>query len=273
MKRTLTLIAFVAVCCAMAVSCKNAKNAAPTPEEIQAQKVSLADSVLAEIDAIVDEYINASEHSFRFTDFGISETEKMVKPDYLLDLSFAGTLVSKSQKANALAFYFADLPVREIYDLQVKEAKEVIAKLAVEINHPIDEGSIFDFNKPASEKIKSYYELCKERGELASFWQFQNALIIETAYIIAQNPELFFSKITEEQWQSFIKRANEKNKAIGELAKYDEEMAAILEIFNQTKAIASKEEKVMLDSSFELTKQFTIANKDRYIAKRNALLQ
>jgi len=157
--------------------------------------------------------------------------------------------------------------------MPLEETKEVIAKLAVEINYPIDVNVSLNFEMPASEKIKKEYGAFKERGELAYFWQFQNALIIETAYIIAQNPELFFSKITEEQWQSFIKRANEKNKAIGELAKYDEEMAAILEIFNQTKAIASKEEKVMLDSSFELTKQFTIANKDRYIAKRNALLQ
>jgi len=57
---------------------------------------------------------------------------------------------------------------------------------------------------PLSEKIKKEYEACRERGDLAYFWQFQYAIMIETGYIIAHNPELFFSKITEEQWQAFV---------------------------------------------------------------------
>jgi len=154
-----------------------------------------------------------------------------------------------------------------------EEPKDAIAKLAVEINHPVDINITSDFELPASEKIIKEYDACKEQGELAYFWQFQNAMIIETAYIIAQNPELFFNGISEEQWQSFITRANEKNKAMSELAKYDEEMATVLGIFNQTKSIASEEEKVKLNASFELSKQFNIANKDRYITKRNTLLQ
>jgi len=134
MKRTLTLIALVAICCAMMVSCKNTKTTEPTPEEIQAQKVALADSVLAEIDAFADEYMLASDNAFFIADYELTEEEKLVKPDYLLEPSFANTLVTKSQKVNALAFYLADIQVRKLYDMPMEEAKEVIAKLAIELN-------------------------------------------------------------------------------------------------------------------------------------------
>jgi len=124
----------------------------------------------------------------------------------------------------------------------------------------------------ASEKIRKEYEACKERGDLAYFWQFQNAIIAEIVYVIAQNPELFFSKITEEQWQAFVMKTDKKNKAMFELAKYDDEMAVVLEMFNRTRISSSYEEN-QNGIIIEDLKQYWIANKDGFIAKRNALLQ
>jgi len=138
MKRTFQFLAFVAICSAMMVSCKNTKQSEPTLEEIQTQKVALADSVLAKIDAFAGKFIDASEGDFRIVNFELNEEEKMVKPDYLLDPSFANTLVTKSQKVNALAIFLVELTVREIYDMPLEETQEVMAKLAVEIDHPVD---------------------------------------------------------------------------------------------------------------------------------------
>jgi len=273
MKQTFQFLALVAICSAMMVSCKNTKTTEPTPEEIQAQKVALADSVLAQIDAINEDFQKASEESFLLRNFILTEEEKMVKPDYLLDPSFASTLVTKSQKVNALGIYLADMMVRIIYDLPKEEAKEVIAQLAIELNHPIEADFITDSKIPASEKIKREYEECRKCGDLVYFWQLQHAVNTEIAYILAQNPELFFSKITEEQWKAFVKRTTAKTKALRELAKYDEEMAAVFEVFNQTRSFSSDEEYERTNSSIESAKQFRIANKDKYIARRNALLQ
>jgi len=160
MKRTLTLITCAAVCCAMMVSCKNAKTAEPTQEEIQAQKQALADSVLAQIDAIADEYFVVSESAFRIPEFKLSEEEKMVKPDYLLEPSFANTLVTKSQKVNAMAIYIVELAIRKIYDIPMDEAKEVIAKLAVELNYEVPYDDIA--NLPRSEERRVGKE-CRSR--------------------------------------------------------------------------------------------------------------
>ncbi len=272
MKRTFQFFALVAICSAMMVSCKNTKTTEPTPEEIQAQKVALADSVLAEIDAINENFQNASENSFIIKDFILTEEEKMVKPDYLLDPSFASTLVTKSQKVNALGIYLTDITLRIIYDMPLEETKETIAQLALELNHPMDVDFITDYKIPESEKIKREYEECKKRGDLVYFWQLQHAVNTEIAYILAHNPELFFSKITEEQWKAFRKRTTEKTKALRELAKYDEEMAGVLEHCDRTKLLPS-EEYERANSSLESAKQFRIANKDKYIARRNALLQ
>jgi len=272
MKRILSLIAIMAICSAVMVSCKNTKTAEPTPEEIQAQKVALADSVLADIDAFVDEYINASENAFYLKRISLTDEEKMVKPDYLLDPSVANTLVTKSQKVNALAIYILELGIRDIYDMPLDDTKETIAKLALELNHPV-EIDMYDPDVPRLERIRKEYDKCKENGDLAYFWQFQNAAMNATSYILSQNPELFFSKITEEQWQAFCDRRDSRLKAIEELAQYDEEMAQVWEFRNKYRVTASDEERDRKDKSIEAAKQYYSANKDKYATKRNALLQ
>jgi len=273
MKRTLTLIACVAVCCAMMASCKSAKTAEPTSEEIQAQKVALADSVLAEIDALAEQFYDTQSKSFSIKSMKLTDAEKMIKPDYLLNPSVASTLVTKSQKINALAIYFVELSVRMLYEMPCDEVKEVIARLAAEVNHPIEGESLMS-NAPASDKIKREYEICKERGELAYFWQFKDALIVEIDYIMSQNPELFFNNITEEQWQAFHSGRLIRRKAIVELAKYDEEMAIVLNQSDKNKiTVSSDEELKRILQSKDSVKQFRIATKDKYTARRNALLQ
>jgi len=279
MKNTLTLITCIAVCCATMVSCKNnnKKTAAsqPTQEEIQTQKQALADSILAKIDAIVDQFADDRSNAFRFREFELTEEEKMVKPDYLLDPSLASTFVTKSQKMNALAMYLIDNGVRNIYGISREEAREAMTKLAAEVNFPVDQ----DYTRsaaPLSEKTKKFYEAFKERGDIAGFWQLQNAFMTEMSYIVAQNPELFFSKINEEQWQSHMASRNSWRKTVEELAVYDPEMAQILELDKKTRMTPSDEELekvISSNQSIQSVKEYFIANKDKLIARRNALLQ
>jgi len=268
----LFVLTMVAALTTVSCNCSSKKSQEYTQEEVQEMKQALADSVLAQIDSFAEEYFAASETSFFTRSFELSEKEKVVKPDYLLNLTEANDLVTKSQKINALAIYLVDLGVRTIYDMPLDETKEVIAKLAVELNHPTDVIANIE-NVPVTENIKKEYENCRERGDLAYFWQFQDGIITETNYIISQTPELYFSKITEEQWQAYVKRTNEIYKTMRELAKYDKEMAVVLEMFNKNKVISSPEEFAKVTTSIESEKQFRIANKDNFIAKRNALLQ
>jgi len=157
--------------------------------------------------------------------------------------------------------------------MPIEDVKEAIAKLIVELNHPVDANVIAGSEMLPSERTKSLYNTCKERGDLYYFWQFHNAFISETGYIIAQNPELFFSKISDEAWQAFITAIGEKNNAMRELAKYDTEMSTILQMYETSRVCSSDEEMEQVLASIESAKQYYTANKDKYISKRKAFLQ
>lgn len=261
MKRTFYLIALVTICSSMIASCVNNKAKEPAVEEIQQKKQALADSVLAEIDKISEKYVEASATGFRVRGFELTEKEKQIKPDFLLDPALVNTFLTKSQKINAMAIYFVEQGIRKIYDMPQDDATGAIVKLAAELGHPVEK----DFwlsDAPTSEKVKREYASFKEMGDLAYFWQFQNAIILEYDYLVAQNPELFFSKISEEQWQSFYQKRLARLEAIEELAKYDESMAQVWEFINKNRVTASDEERDQENQSIELAKQFRIVHKD-----------
>jgi len=96
-------------------------------------------------------------------------------------------------------------------------------------------------------------------------------MVIETVYILVQNPELYFSKIDEVQFESLDTRWHSIANAIGELAQYDEGMATIANCFL---AFESPDGESDADyATKETALQFLVANKNLKIARRNALLQ
>ncbi len=275
MKNTHILIALVLVAALLMVSCRNNKKIQSqelSQEEVQEMKQALADSVLAQIDTLAEQFLDASSQTFNLKTMELTKAEIIVKPDYLLDPSVASTLVTKSQKINALAIYTIELGIRQLYQMPSNDIEEVIAKLAADVNHPIDTDFLTS-DATRSEKIRREYEICKERGDIAYFWQYQYALVTEISYILAQNPELYFRIITGEQWRAYCRLVDFKLNAIKKLAEYDEEMAQILEFRNKYRVSNPNQEKERIDHSIETVYQFHIANKDKFIAKRNALLQ
>lgn len=272
MKRTLFLIACVAICFVMMVSCRNTRNSESTPEEIQQQKQALADSVLAQVDAIADQLLVASSKAFSVRDLVLTNQELRVKPDYLLDPSYANTLLTRKQKINALAVYATELPIRRKYGMPEEEAIKAITKLASEVNHPTDLDLVVS-DAPASARIEFAYKTCRERGDLSYFWQFEEAVGIELTYILTQNSDMFFSKISKEQWQAYCNRRFSCMKAIQTLAKYDEEMADLAEFIDQYWSISEVEKATAEGATLDEARQYLVSNKDKFVAKRYALIQ
>jgi len=276
MRKSYILFAVAIIAAITMVSCKNnskkSQSQKPTPEEVREKKQALADSVLADIDEYAEMYADAASKSFRLQAMELTDEEKMLKPDYLLDASFATNLVTKSQKINALVIYIIEDGVRKIYDMPREEVQEVIAKLAADVNFPF-ETSYMVGDSPVSDKIRARYNALKERGELSIFWQFESVLIEELDYIICQNPDLFLSKITDEQWREYYVRKSSRIKALEELAKYDDEAAQLMEFRRKYRISTSDEERERLNQTVASAKQSRIANKEKFIARRNALLQ
>lgn len=273
MRKSYILIALAMVATLTMVSCKNVKKVKePTQEEVQEMKQALADTVLAYIDICTEKLCDATSKSFNIQKMELTANEKSVKPDYLLDPSVANTLVTKKQKVNALAIYAIELLVRKIYDMPQEEANTTIAKLAVEVDHPTDI-DFFMSDTPTSEKLRREYEICKERGDLNYFWQFQSAIITEISYLLVQNPKLFFSKITDEQLKAYGTRGGEIYAAVYKLAEFDEEMAELKDLLCRNSITPSLSEWDNIYQSREIHIQKRLEHKDLFIARRNALLQ
>lgn len=273
MRKSYIFIALVMVAILSTVSCKNRNsNQEPTTEDVQEQKVALSDTVLAKIDSLAINYFDAKDGAFTIFNRVLTDANVMEKPDYLLDPSVANTLVTGSQKINAMAIYCIDYAVRKVYEMPVEETKEAIAKLSLDLGHFISTDE-YDSGEPISSLISKAYQRHKEDGILNSFWQLEYAMLAEMDYVIASAPGLFFFKISDEQWVNTAKAWGELLAAIAELAQYDEEMAALLEGYNEMNIITSEEDIVKFSSSKASAKQFYIDNYDKIAARRNALLQ
>jgi len=274
MKKTHLLIALAMIAVLPFVSCKNNNKKAqePAAEEVQAQKQALADSVLADIDEIAKKFSEATTQSFRMSSLALTDAEKGVKPDYLLDPALADTFVTRNQKINALAIYMANIGVRKLYEMPLEDTKNAALKLAAELNFPLDM-EFMASNVPTSEKVMKIYDTCKNNGDLALFWQLEYVLLAEVSYNLSCNPDLYLSKITEEQWQAFNVRKKTRIQAMEKLAEYDEEMAKFFELWQGVRVTASDEESQQKNQTIESAKEYYKTHKDKYAAKRNALLQ
>ncbi len=265
MKRSFLLA--ITLVMVLAVSCKNTKKL--TPEEaamVEETKVELSEEVLATIDQLAADYIELCKK----TDFTVthSDQQKMVKPDYLLEPSFAQTLLSKSQKYCGLAVYTAERVVRKEYDMSTEEVDNVIAKLLVDINCPVN---MDDYNNlPASEVAQKFYEDFKERGELDYFWKFTFAAQTEICYLGANTPKPEVSPITEEQYYYFAERFEKMFSALKILAEYDQEAAAIIDILKDDPLFAEDTEFSL--PSFENAGDFIRSRVELYTIIRQKLL-
>lgn len=271
MKKTLAIIALAAVAALSLTGCGNNKKQAPTPDEIQEMEVALADSVLAEIDALVDNYIDVSGKCFVPLGFTLTAEEKMVKPDYLLEPSYANSLVTRSQKLNALAIYIIERFIREAYDMPVDETEAAIAKLAVDLNLNVNQDVITE-KIPVSERVAEEYKFFKDRGEDTYFWQLQHAVVAEFMYILAQNPKVFFSRITDAEWFAFADKAELELDVLRKLSKYDNNIATVLKQIDMDQSKPLDEELDRLRSR-DYAQQFFAANKKRFVDIRNMLIK
>ena len=266
----------LAMVAAMSVSCKSNKKAESNEaneEVVEAAKTILADDVLATIDEIAESFKNEENivDVPSIISSSLTEQEKLIKPDYLLDPAQASEMISKSQKVNALAIYITERTIRKAFEMPIEETDEAIAHLSAEVDlpHPFDD---YD-NLTRSERFSKFYNACVERGDVAFFWQFSFALQQELVFLIAQNPDPFFRSISDEQLFSFHERFASCLHAVSELAKYDEEIALAVKIFQENDAIPDDKDADIIYSSVENAKKHIIEAKDVFAVRRTNLLK
>ena len=257
----------------MTVSCKNNKKAEADAEVVEAAKTILSDDVLAKIDEIGKPFLeNNGEYSFgKIISSSITEEEKLIKPDYLLDPAVVNTLTTKAQKVNALAILIAESTIREVYEMSVEDSKAAIGRLYAEVGSlSIDDPD----SKTISKKVSEIYNKCKENGELALFWQFEFAIQCESRYLISQNPDIFFRNISEEQFHSYTKQFLTCRDVVETLAEYDPEVKLAWDTFCKFRPSYSDENaRHEAYKSIEAAKETYTSKKDDFAARRAEMLK
>ena len=267
-------LAMVAV---MSVSCKNNKKAEEaakaTEEVVEAAKTILADDVLATIDELAEAFKNDENRLDVQTAItsNLTEEEKLVKPDYLLEAAQVNEMVTESQKINALGVLYVERPIRKAFGMPVDEIDEVMARLGAELNFPIPSKEDQD-SLSLAERCSKSYNSCVENGDIARFWQASFAMQQELTFLIAQNPEPFFRSISDEQLFRFHMRFASCLRVVTELAKYDEEIALAVKVFQENDAIDDVDADNIF-SSIENAKKHFIEAKDVFAARRAEMLK
>ena len=273
MKKYYVFIA-LALVAGMTVSCKNnAKKAAEATEEVaDVVEIALSDEVMASIDGLAQKVTdeNGIINVATIISENLTEEEKLVKPDYLLEAEDVQNLVNRSQRIGALAILAVERPIRQAYEMPIEATDEAIVSLIVGLNHPI---SFEERNLTPAEKIKKTYEACKERGDVQYFWEFTMAIENELVYLIANNADKIYGAISDDQINAAGPRYASIITAIRELAEYDEGIAAALQNWEENTPVDDVNNPGAGFTTVENAKQIVVNGKDKVIARRNNMLK
>ncbi len=124
----------------------------------------------------------------------LTAKEKMVKPEYLLDLNVANDLVTLSQKYRAIAMYTVDQKIAKLYDIPTDSYKSTMSKLLVDINDSaLKDFSEADFttNEGSQEAIKKLVDAEYDADRANFLWESVAASLVEQVYIMTQNIDKF----------------------------------------------------------------------------------
>lgn len=280
MKKYCIFIA-LALCATLAPSCGNrsAKSGKSdgsetkmTRKEVTEAEIKLSEEMLATLDSLSVEYEKYVESSpMDLVVSSLTEEQKLVKPDYLLEPSQLKYLNSTRHKVNALAILMTERPIRKAYGMPVEPIDNAIKKLFLEVNFPISFAD--EMELPISEKFKKAYEICKERDEICFLWYYLGSIQNNLMFLISMNSDAFFEKLTPEQYEMFRNRVFTTRKAVKELAEYDPALASLLAFMNEGWDFKSIEEAEAATRDMESGKKVFEKRKENYRAYRDLALE
>lgn len=205
--KKITIILLAAAIVALP-SCKNRKNAnnqeAKDYTEATAEEIN-EEELKANMAALIESAKKIKPVPFvKATQDGtlvLSEKEKMVKPDYLLDPAKANNLATLYQKYRAVGMFTADKNIANMYGMSITDYNESIFKLLTDINDP----ALKDFYTLPSIDIESDREAFEifvdeeyEAGRANFFWDGTAAGLVEQLFILTRDVDKFMPMFTDE---------------------------------------------------------------------------
>ena len=192
----------------------------------------------------------------------LTDAEKQVKPDYLLDVAAADNAMTLSEKYRVLSALQVDKEVAKLYDMGTEDIDKAVTKLAADINDPSFKA--IEGSSDIYETAQELYDAMNQNGRINYFWQIVASSLVEQLYVTSQNTEKFVASFTDDAAANVTFRIIVIQDALNRLVQYDPEIAPVAE------AIAPL---TVLNATTvgEFKAQLADA-KEKIVASRNALV-
>lgn len=182
-------------------SCKNANNKKAENEAAEAAAVSEKEQLVTEelkvnLQNLVESTKQMKSLPFIYSVNGtlkLSDKEKMVKPDYLIDPAATNDLVTLSQKYRAVAMLSIDKVIAKLYDMPTDDMEAALARISVDVNDEAlkDFSEKVQANKGAGDAISEFCDKEIEAGRANFFWESTAAGLVEQVYVLTMNMDKF----------------------------------------------------------------------------------
>lgn len=203
-------------------------------EQIEAAVKMHLDSLASELTAMKGLSLNQAIKDGKIS---LTDEDKKVKPDYLVDPAIANDLTTMVQKYRALIVLTTDAKIAEAYGMDVAPYNEAIQKIAADVNDEY----LKDFNdataEDAQKSLIKLYEGEEKSGRVNLFWQAATAAIVENLYIISQNTDKFIVAFDDKAASDITFRIILLKDAVERLMEYDPQMQSLKEALQPIKVL------------------------------------
>ena len=245
---------------------KNAQPAQETGEEKSFEQEQVEAKIKLELDSLASAVgqlkqlpiLKEGEDGIQLTD-----AEKQVKPDYLLDPAVAENAATLSEKYRMLSALGIDKRIAQMYEMPTEGYEKAVSKLLADINDP----SFKDCEDAATiyETTQKLYDAMEKNGRINYFWQLAATSLVEELFVMNQNEEKFIGAFDDESASNVTYRVALLIDAVNRLAAYDPDIEPVAQ------AIAPLS--VLNAISVDQLKTQLAEAKDNIVAARAALVK
>jgi len=196
-------------------------------------------------------------------EIALTNEEKQVKPDYLINPSAADNVATLAEKYRLLSALTVDKRIAQLYEMNTDDYEKAITKLAADINDP--SFKVMENTSTIYETTEQLYDAMEENGRINYFWQLAAASLVEELYIANQNSEKFLASFTDDIAANSTFRIVLILDALDRLSEFDGDIQPVIEALRPLQVLNA----TTVD---ELRSQLAEA-KDKINFARNALVK
>lgn len=238
-KLSILAIAFVVIALA-ACDNKKANQTAQAEVEKSFEQEQIEANIKVQVDSIAAELGKLQQFPFlqENSDFALTQEEKQVKPEYLLDPAVSEEAVTLTEKYRILSSLSVDRKIAELYEMPTDAYDKAITKLSADINDP--SFKVMDNANNIFETTSALYDAMSENGRINYFWQLASAAMVEQLYVVNQNSDKFLSVFDDNAASNVTFRLILIQDALKHLVDYDPEIKPVadalssLDVLNAT---------------------------------------